>query len=80
MNSEELERALESIGKRCFENCYPIAKKKGDQLTKKDLIKYDPKLQGTSEKALSTRLSKIIKIFREGKAEIALETAKNRKR
>ena len=80
MTEEKLDRCLQSIGKRCFENCYAIAEKKREALTIDDLINHDPDLQGTTERGLITRLNCIKRIFREGNEEKVLEMAKNRRR
>ncbi len=73
MTNVELDGVLKSIGKRCFRNCYEIAKKRGDSLTTNDLIHHDSDLRGTAKTGLNTRLSCIKRIFRAGKAERALQ-------
>lgn len=75
-----LERRIESIGKRCFDNCYEVAVQKGDDLTLEDLIYHDPQLVGTSVKSLRTRLHKIKSIIRAGRGAEALAIAKDRRR
>lgn len=80
MDKDKLQRLLNSIGKRCFENCYEIACEKGESLTKEDLVKHDPQLKGTLETGMRTRLSAIKRIFRDGSQVEALRIAKNRTR
>lgn len=79
MNLEELERKLQSIGKRTFRNSYEMVKEKGEALTKDDLLKCDPDLVGTTESGLNTRLSCIRWIFRADLQEQALKLAKSAK-
>lgn len=79
MDDEKLKRCLESIGKRCFRNCYKIAFKRRDSITIEDLIRHDSELEGTSLKALRTRLSCIKRIFRAGCAEKALHMAEQKR-
>ncbi len=74
-----LDRILNTIGKRCFRNCYEIASKKGQDLNINDLLKYDPILRNTEASALRTRLKAIKRIFRENLQEEALELSKNAK-
>ena len=80
MTKSKLERLVQSIGKRRFENCYEIADQKRENLTITDLVRHDPALKGTAEKGLATRLSCIKRIFREGKQREALAMAKDRPR
>ena len=73
----DLGRVLQSIGKRCYTNCYEVAIKKGEHLVIEDLLANDPKLKGKKESGLTTRLSCIKRIVREGKAEEALRMSKD---
>ncbi len=72
-----LKRVLNSVGKRCFRNCYEVAIKKGEHLVIEDLLANDPKLKGTKESGLRTRLNCIKRIVRENKAEEALIMSQN---
>ena len=75
-----LKRTLNSIGKRCFENCYKIVAQKGDNLTIDDLLANDEKLIDTKETGLRTRLSCIKRIFRANLQDQALKMAQSRRR
>jgi len=72
MNEMQMVRLLQSVGKRCFKSCYETACRLGDSFSIDDLLKCDPKLEGTSPKAQSTRVSKIKRLIREGWGEEAL--------
>ena len=69
----DVDRLLQSIGKRCFRNCYETAAKLGDSFSTDDLLVCDPELEGTSLKARRTRVSKIKRLVREGLGAAALE-------
>ena len=68
----DIDRLLQSIGKRCFRNCHETATKLGDSFAVDDLLACDPKLEGTSPKAQRTRVSKIKRLIREGLGKAAL--------
>lgn len=80
MNDAKLNRTIQSIGKRCFENCYQIACEKREHLKIEHLIEHDPKLAETKESGLRTRLNCIKRIMRADRMEDALKIAKNRRR
>lgn len=68
-------RLLQSIGHRCFRNCYETAMRRGEAFGIADLLRCDPALRGTSPEAQATRASKIRKLVREGRAAAALAIA-----
>ena len=72
MTTLDVDRLLQSIGKRCFRNCHDTAIRRGDAFDVHDLLACDPALEGTSPKAQATRVSKIKKLVREGRAKEAL--------
>lgn len=59
-------RLLNSIGKRCFVNCFEAALSQNGGLTRAEMHKLDPTLVGTSDLAMSTRQSKMAEIFHRG--------------
>ena len=67
-----IDRQLQSIGHRCFRNCYETAGRRGEKFGIADLLRCDPALWETRPKALATRASKIRKLVREGRAAAAL--------
>ena len=68
----DVDRLLQSIGKRCFWNCHETAARRGDSFSVEDLLACDPELEGTSPRAQRTRVSKIKRLVREGLEEAAL--------
>lgn len=76
---QKIKRLVQTAGKRCFRNCYTVAARRGEDLTKRDLVACDPALRGTAETGLNARLSAIKKIFREGWQDEALNEANNAK-
>lgn len=72
MTATDVERLLQSIGKRCFRNCYDIAIRRGGAFDVRNLVAGDPALEGTSPRAQATRVSKIKRLVREGRAKEAL--------
>ena len=73
----KIERLIQSIGKRCFRNCYSIAAQKGKNLTIDDLLQNDLDLQGTKKTGLRTRLNCIKRIFKANVQYEALTIAEN---
>ena len=76
---EEIKRYLQSIGKRCFINCFEFVYKKTLSIpvvlniTYEDMKKCDPELIGTKETGLATRRSNIIRLFNENNHFVALK-------
>ena len=68
----DIDRLLQSVGKRCFRNCHETATKLGDSFAVDDLLGCDPDLEGTSPKAQRTRVSTIKRLVREGLGKAAL--------
>ena len=69
-------RLLQSIGKRCFVNCFEAALQKGGSLTFAEMEKADPALAGTSPSAMDTRQAKMEEIFRKGEQCSALQACR----
>lgn len=72
MNEEQVEEALRSIGKRCFVNCFEVARQKGGKLSRDDVKGNDPQV-GKDVNGLDTRRSNIHRIFKAKKQCFALE-------
>ena len=68
----DVDRLLQSIGKRCFRNCCETAARLGSSFSVDDLLVCDPELEGTSLKARRTRVSKIKRLIGEGLGKTAL--------
>ena len=80
MTEEQIQRAVQSIGKRTMRNCYEIAKKKGLALTIEDLILEDVSLAETKDSGLSWRLSSLKKLIKNNKLDEAYKIALEAKR
>ena len=68
----DVDRLLQSIGKRCFSNCHETAARRGDSFSVEDLLACDPELEGTSPRAQKSRVSTIKRLVREGLQKEAL--------
>lgn len=68
-----IRRLLQSVGKRCYRNCYATAVRLGDDFKIEHLLECDPDLEGTSIKAQRARCTKIGRLVREGWADKALD-------
>ena len=79
-NMTDIDRLLQSIGKRSFLNCYETAGRRGEEFGIADMLRCDPALRGLSPKAHSTRASGIRRLFREGRAEQAVARCQIRRR
>lgn len=74
---QEVAGLLQSIGKRCFVRCFEYALNNDGAISKADMLACDPLLEGTSDNAISTRRSKIKKIFETGQQLDALQECFN---
>jgi len=63
MNEAQIKNALESIGKRCFVNCFEVARQKSGKLSRDDIVRIDPQV-GKDANGLDTRRSNIHRIFK----------------
>ena len=70
-----LERALNSIGKRCFVNCFEAAMRNRGILPPEQIVRHDPKV-GRDMGGLNTRAHCIQKIFSAGQQYAALRICK----
>ena len=67
-----VDRLLQSIGKRCFRNCYETAIRRGENFDAYDLVRCDPVLKGSAPGGQRIRINSIKRLVREGYAEDAL--------
>ena len=67
-----IDRLVQSIGKRCFRNCYETAVRRGENFDVQDLLRCDPALKDTEPSGQRTRVSCMRRLVREGRAQEAL--------
>ena len=75
-----LERLLQTVGKRTFRNCYEKASRRGDSFSIEDLLMCDPALERYSDAGNRTKLSTLKRIIREGMGPQAYMRALNARR
>lgn len=72
------DQLLNSMGKRTFVNCFEARKNKGSKLNKGDVIRADsPDSKKFTENSLSSRTSRLNRIFRENRECEALKICYN---
>ena len=64
----DIDRLLQSIGKRCFRNCYETAVRRGENFDAQDLLRCDPELKDTAPGGQRIGVNCIKRLVREGLA------------